>query len=315
MRHSGNAFLHARLSSPGRCSIGTISGSSSRSPGTGRCPKRRAHSASPNQPSAGASPHSSTSSARRLFVRSGTGWALSPAGQGILSTRKRWRRRPRRREPAPPVGTRASRGGPDHSLRMDDRDRARARLTPFLARHPALSIDLVAEARKLNLFRREADIAVRPSKFQQLEIFQRAIAVIEFGLYASSDISRAWARPILPRKARVTRSSPPAPRWARRSSTSPGFRRSWAGPASPPERMVAGHGRLGRRRNRDSLLAAALSVMRRSACDCSRRRSPAHAASCGWACTAPPKRPAGEGRDGLPHGCVRSVGFSRPRGD
>jgi DNA-binding transcriptional LysR family regulator len=61
------------------------------------------------------------------------------------------------------------------------------RLPPLLARHPALSIDLVAEARKLNLFRREADIAVRPAKFQQLEIVQRAIATVEFGLYASAD--------------------------------------------------------------------------------------------------------------------------------
>jgi hypothetical protein len=42
----------------------------------------------------------------------------------------------------------------------------------------------IASAR---LFRREADIAIRPSKFQQLDVFQRAIAVIQFGLYASDD--------------------------------------------------------------------------------------------------------------------------------
>jgi DNA-binding transcriptional LysR family regulator len=73
-------------------------------------------------------------------------------------------------------------------------------LTPFLARHAALSIDLVAEARKLNLFRREADIALRPSKFQQLEIHQRAIAVIQFGLYASDHYLALMGLPDFARK-------------------------------------------------------------------------------------------------------------------
>src|SRR6478609_10408345 len=68
-------------------------------------------------------------------------------------------------------------------------------LTPFLARHSALSIDLVAEARKLNLFRREADIALRPSKFQQLDVFQRAIATIQFGIYASDDYLARVGKP------------------------------------------------------------------------------------------------------------------------
>jgi DNA-binding transcriptional LysR family regulator len=61
------------------------------------------------------------------------------------------------------------------------------RLAPLLTRHSALSIDLVAEARHLNLFRREADIAIRPSRFPQLDIIQRQVAVLGFGLYASDD--------------------------------------------------------------------------------------------------------------------------------
>ena len=98
------------------------------------------------------------------------------------------------------------------------------RLKPFLARHPALSIVFVAEARHLNLFRREADVALRPSKFQQLEIVQRGIAVIEFGLYASSDYLARMGTPDFAAKGQGTRWSPPAPGWATRSWTSPGFR-------------------------------------------------------------------------------------------
>ena len=58
-------------------------------------------------------------------------------------------------------------------------------LSPFLASHPELRLELLAEARHVNLVRREADIALRPSKFEQPEIVQRQIAVIGFGLYAS----------------------------------------------------------------------------------------------------------------------------------
>ncbi|HKO94806.1 MAG TPA: LysR family transcriptional regulator [Polyangiaceae bacterium] len=58
-------------------------------------------------------------------------------------------------------------------------------LCPFLDSHPELRLELLAEARHLNLVRREADIALRVSKFEQPEIVQRQIAVIGFGLYAS----------------------------------------------------------------------------------------------------------------------------------
>jgi DNA-binding transcriptional LysR family regulator len=123
-----------------------------------------------------------------LFVRSGTGWAVSPAGQSMLANAQAMEAQ------ALVAENRAS--GRDAGLDGEVRITASEWmitavlgpcLTPFLTRNPALSIDLVAEARKLNLFRREADIALRPSKFQQLEIFQRAIAVIQFGIYASDD--------------------------------------------------------------------------------------------------------------------------------
>jgi DNA-binding transcriptional LysR family regulator len=58
-------------------------------------------------------------------------------------------------------------------------------LAPLLLEHPALEIELLAEARHLSLVQREADLALRPSRFEQPEVVQRQIAVLAFGLYAS----------------------------------------------------------------------------------------------------------------------------------
>ncbi|MFY0537427.1 LysR substrate-binding domain-containing protein [Nannocystis pusilla] len=58
-------------------------------------------------------------------------------------------------------------------------------LGPFVAEHPGLELELVADARHLSLSRREADIAVRPSRFEQAEVIQRQVGVVAFGLYAS----------------------------------------------------------------------------------------------------------------------------------
>lgn len=58
-------------------------------------------------------------------------------------------------------------------------------IAPLVAQHPELELELAADSRHLNLVRREADIALRPSRFEQQEVVQREIAVIAFGLYAS----------------------------------------------------------------------------------------------------------------------------------
>jgi DNA-binding transcriptional LysR family regulator len=58
-------------------------------------------------------------------------------------------------------------------------------LRPFVARHPEVELELVADARHLSLTRRDADVAIRPSRFDQQEVVQREIAVVAFGLYAS----------------------------------------------------------------------------------------------------------------------------------
>lgn len=58
-------------------------------------------------------------------------------------------------------------------------------LGPLLVRHPGLSLELVADARHLSLAKREADVALRASKFTHPDVVQREIAPLGFGLYAS----------------------------------------------------------------------------------------------------------------------------------
>ena len=58
-------------------------------------------------------------------------------------------------------------------------------LGPLLARHPSLTVELSADARHVSLVKREADIALRASKFTHSDVVQRAIAPLAFGLYAS----------------------------------------------------------------------------------------------------------------------------------
>ena len=58
-------------------------------------------------------------------------------------------------------------------------------LAPFCAANTELELELLADVRHLSLARREADIALRPSKFGQDGVLQRQVATLGFGLYAS----------------------------------------------------------------------------------------------------------------------------------
>ncbi|MBL8680789.1 MAG: LysR family transcriptional regulator [Myxococcales bacterium] len=62
-------------------------------------------------------------------------------------------------------------------------------LVPFAARAcaalEAVELELVADARHVDLARREADIALRPRRFDHDAIYQRSVGRIAFGLYAS----------------------------------------------------------------------------------------------------------------------------------
>jgi DNA-binding transcriptional LysR family regulator len=142
----------------------------------------------------------------RIFLRAPAGWTLSPTGRNLLAHAERMELEALAAET---IAT-----GRDEGLEGRVRITASewlARsvlghaLAPFLARHPALSLELVADPRHLNLARREADVAIRPSRFRQQEVVQREIAVVEFGLYASETY---LARNGLPDFARRCEGSP-----------------------------------------------------------------------------------------------------------
>ena len=121
-----------------------------------------------------------------LFVRNSTGFVLTDAGRGMLDHAEAMRDH----------AARAESGASGRDLGVEGRVRITASewvirsvlaptLAPLLQRHPRLEIELLADARHLNLVKREADIALRPSEFHHDSVFQRAVATIEFGLYAS----------------------------------------------------------------------------------------------------------------------------------
>ena len=68
-------------------------------------------------------------------------------------------------------------------------------LAPYLARHPGLCLELIADTRHLSLVKREADIALRPSEFAHKEIVQRKVSQLSFGLYASDSYLSRHGQP------------------------------------------------------------------------------------------------------------------------
>ena len=77
-------------------------------------------------------------------------------------------------------------------------------LAPLIARftsqHPELEIELVADARHLSLTRREVDIALRPSRFEDDDVVQRKVSAISFGLYASEAYLARYGQPDFARR-------------------------------------------------------------------------------------------------------------------
>jgi DNA-binding transcriptional LysR family regulator len=66
---------------------------------------------------------------------------------------------------------------------------------PLLANHPRLRLELVADPRHLNLARREADIALRPRRFEQRAIVQRSVGKLGFAVYAEHSYLNALGAP------------------------------------------------------------------------------------------------------------------------
>lgn len=64
----------------------------------------------------------------------------------------------------------------------------------FIKANPRVTIELVTDARLLNLARREADLAFRIQAFAEPDVIQRRLATIPYGLYAAKGRARAFAK-------------------------------------------------------------------------------------------------------------------------
>jgi DNA-binding transcriptional LysR family regulator len=122
----------------------------------------------------------------KLFVRSPSGWSLSEVGRGVLLHAEHMQ--------GHALSAENLASGRDAGVVGNVRVTASEwmicsilgpALPPYLARHPALCLELVADTRHLSLVKREADIALRPSPFAHKEIVQRELGLMTFGLYAS----------------------------------------------------------------------------------------------------------------------------------
>ena len=121
-----------------------------------------------------------------LFTPSGSGRTLSPSGRRLLPHAERM-------ELEGLAAERVS-SGRDEGLRGKVKITASEwligsvlgpMLRPFLALHAELELELIADVRHLSLAHREADVALRPSRFSQAGVVQREVARLAFGLYAS----------------------------------------------------------------------------------------------------------------------------------
>jgi len=122
----------------------------------------------------------------KLFVRRIDGFSLSSSGTFVLELAERMEQ--------DALSAERRLAGRDEGVRGKVRvtasewfvTRVLCRLTAgLLARYPELELELVADTRHVNLSRREADLALRPRRFEQETIVQRATCKLGFGLYAA----------------------------------------------------------------------------------------------------------------------------------
>jgi DNA-binding transcriptional LysR family regulator len=158
----------------------------------------------------------------KLYIRRSGGFELTGAGTHMLEHAERMERDALAAERAV--------AGRDAGLRGVVRVTASEWLitsvvSPMMGalftRYPQLELELVADQRHLNLSRREADIALRPRRFAQQALLQRATVTLGFGLYAAprylatrgtpraggGDIARDWLATAFPAATRAVRTN------------------------------------------------------------------------------------------------------------
>ncbi|SAK45178.1 LysR family transcriptional regulator [Caballeronia pedi] len=129
-----------------------------------------------------------------LFQRTSDGFVLTDEGTAVLSYAERME------EEA--LGFTRALAGQDAKLtgllRVSSSDWFGVHvLTPvfarFLAKHPEVSIELVTDARRYNLARREADLVFRITPFDEPDVVQRKLMHIDYALYGRFDFARPEA--------------------------------------------------------------------------------------------------------------------------
>ncbi|AET94317.1 LysR family transcriptional regulator (plasmid) [Burkholderia sp. YI23] len=124
-----------------------------------------------------------------LFQRTSDGFVLTDEGAAVLSHAERM-------EEEALGFTRALAGQEAKltgSLRVSSSDWFGVHvLTPvfarFLAKHPGVSIELVTDARRYNLARREADLVFRITPFDEPDIVQRKLMHMDYALYGCAHL-------------------------------------------------------------------------------------------------------------------------------
>lgn len=123
----------------------------------------------------------------RLLQRLPDGYALTPLGEAVLGNAER--------AEAEVLAAERAITGKDVALegvvRLTTVDSLAARIVaPALAelqsRHPGIIVELVPDSRSLSLSKREADIALRMSRFEGHEVVARRVGTFAIGLYASA---------------------------------------------------------------------------------------------------------------------------------
>ncbi len=136
----------------------------------------------------------------RLLQRLPTGYTLTPLGEAVLGNAER--------AEAEVLAAERAITGRDVALegvvRLTTVDTLAARivapaLAALQAKHPGIVVELVPDTRSLSLSKREADIALRMSRFEGHEVAARRVGAIAMGLYATAD----WIEPASRGKVRL----------------------------------------------------------------------------------------------------------------
>lgn len=129
-------------------------------------------------------------SGARLLQRFPDGYALTALGEAVLGNAER--------AEAEVLAAERAITGKDVALegvvRLTTVDTLAARIVaPALAalqsRHPGIVVELVPDTRTLSLSKREADIALRMSRFEGHEVAARRVGMLKMGFYASSTVA------------------------------------------------------------------------------------------------------------------------------